>query len=161
MSSKRKITIETRGPIPQKSGIVGPITVPYLEETALIIRMIIGGIKVVEHKPNGEKAALTSRDLKDLNATVKVIKENRLQTSERTALQQMALKEQERLAATNAERLEAAKAEIAAKNAADEAVEDEPAKRENLSKKERKEQARLAAEAARVNAQQEEIVEAK
>ncbi len=160
--SKRKITIETRGPIRFKSGVVGPITVPYLEEVGLIARMVVAGIKVVEHKENGDKVLLGTKDLKDLTANTKVIKENRLQAAERTGLQNRLHEEQQKVQAAKAEKLEAAKAELAGNEPKkEEVVAEEATKKEQLSKKERKEQARLLAEAAKVNSQQEDAVEAK
>lgn len=56
---KKKITIETAGPLRIKGGIRGPIEIPYMEEISVIGRMITSGYKVIEHLSDGRKVQLT------------------------------------------------------------------------------------------------------
>lgn len=171
METRRKITITTRGPIAHKSGVVGPITVPYLEKVSLISRMIIGGITVVEHMENGETQVLSTEHLKELNTNARIIKENRLQVAERGRIAQMAKDEQDKLISSREASLKEAKAQVEASKQTVEKVEEltQAQSSETLSKKERKEQARIQAEQARVqaellakaNEQQEDSVETK
>lgn len=167
MENTRKITIETRGPIRQKSGVVGPITIPYLEKVSIISRMIIGGVKVIEHLENGETIQLGTKHLKELNANAKIIKENRIQTMDRGRIGEQVQAEQERLAAKKEARVQEAQAEIDAKKEATTVVEEvqDQAPEQQLSKKERKEEARRLAAAKTAaelaNARQEDVTEEK
>lgn len=170
--SKRLITIDSRGPIPQKSGVQGPITRPYYEDVRTIARMIVGRIVVTEHLADGAKRTLTVKDIPALTADApKVLKANPLAQAERTAVQELAeQKKQELLAAKEAE-LEAARKEVAEKNnAGTEEGTVEPPAEENtpapvekaeapvqksaLSKKERRELAAKEAAAKEAAAQE-------
>ncbi len=103
---KRLITIETRGPIPQKNGIYGPISRPYLEDVAVISRMIIGRIKVREHLDNGETRILTVKDIPEITANApKVIKENRVVVDERNEVQKLAEQRKAEILAAQQEKL--------------------------------------------------------
>lgn len=56
---KKKITVETSGPLRVKGGIRGPIEIPYMEEISTIGRMVVAGYKVTEHLSDGTKIKLT------------------------------------------------------------------------------------------------------
>lgn len=56
---KKLITIDTRGPIWLKQGIIGPIITPYLEEVSLITVMLRQGLAVTEVLETGERLPLT------------------------------------------------------------------------------------------------------
>lgn len=79
----RLITVETRGPIAQKSGIVGPLLQPYLEDVRVIARMVVGRVKVREHLENGDTRLLSVKDIPELTAEApKVLRPNGLQKKE-------------------------------------------------------------------------------
>lgn len=81
-NDKIKITVETAGPIYEKSGIIGPLTHPFLEERGVVARMIMNGKKVVEHLEDGETKVLTVRDARSLSIGQRVIANNKLQEDE-------------------------------------------------------------------------------
>lgn len=58
ITKKKKITIETSGPLRIKGGIRGPIEIPYLEDIAIIGKMIMSGYKVTEHLSDGTTVKL-------------------------------------------------------------------------------------------------------
>ncbi len=103
--AKRKITVDTRGPIPQKSGVYGPLTRPYLEDVRVIARMIVGRIAVTEYLENGETRKLTVKDIPELTADApKVLPQNRVVVEERNSVQELVeQKKQEALEARNEE----------------------------------------------------------
>lgn len=168
MTNTRKITIESRGPIAQKSGIHGPVTVPYLEDVRVIARMIVGRVSVVEHLTDGATRKLTVKDIPELTAEApKVIPQNKLVKQEKTELEQLVKAQQEKALVETQEKLEKAQAEKAATQepivqepvvapVTPEAPKEEASEANNgsLSKKERK---ALAAAQQR----QEELVEKK
>jgi hypothetical protein len=57
--NKKLIKILSRGPIYEKNGVYGPITVPYVENVRTIFLMLRGGKFIVEVLPNGEEVKLT------------------------------------------------------------------------------------------------------
>lgn len=57
--TKKKIVIDTKGPLSLKGGISGPIEIPYYENITIIGKMIMRGYKVFEILNDGSKVRLT------------------------------------------------------------------------------------------------------
>lgn len=66
---KKRITIETSGPLYIKGGVRGPIEIPYLEDVNVIGRMITCGYKVTEHLSDGRKVTLTVQNYNKENGS--------------------------------------------------------------------------------------------
>lgn len=108
----RLITIETRGPIPQKNGISGPIKQAYNEDVRVIARMVMGKIAVREHFEDGDSRLLVIRDIPELTATTPAILPRNEGIKKEMARSQQVIREQKEAD------LAAAKEKIAAKEAA-------------------------------------------
>ena len=148
--TKRLITIDSRGPIPQKGSVYGPITKPYLEDVRVIARMLVGRIAVTEHTDDGGKRALTIKDIPELTAQApRIIKPNVLEQKDRSALIELAEKKKQE---AKAER-EAQRQALESKEQKEEKVEEvetpQQQPKSSLSKKERRAlEAKKAAEKA-------------
>ena len=115
----RLITIETRGPIPQKSGIAGPINQPFREDVRVIARMVMGKIAVREHLENGDTRLLSIRDLPELTAEAPAVLPRHQAIKDEMSRAQKVLKEQKEKELADAkvkvEEKAQAKAEVPAK----------------------------------------------
>jgi hypothetical protein len=56
--ANKTIKILTRGPLFEKFGVYGPILTAYDEKPEIILRMLMGGKKIVEVLPDGTEVAL-------------------------------------------------------------------------------------------------------
>lgn len=69
ISQKKKITIDTTGPLSVKGGVSGPIDIPYYEDVEVIGQMIMHRYKVYEHLSDGTKVALNVHNFNKENGT--------------------------------------------------------------------------------------------
>lgn len=116
MSEKILITIETAGPVYEKSGIIGPITKPFLEDKGTVVRMVMNGIKVVQHpeKGEGEPKLLKVSDVRALTIGSRVIANNKLQEVELKRIEKIAESKQKDIE-TRDEKVKKAAETLAAK----------------------------------------------
>lgn len=91
MSENRiKVTVLTVGPIFEKSGVIGPLTTPYLEDVGIVSRMVMGGKTVMHYAEGQEPKQLTVQDIRKLTIGNRVIPNNELQAADIKRIQAIA-----------------------------------------------------------------------